>query len=143
VLALQADPESGEGVLVYSEGCLVDSGFDLQTAVRMSLECDAPAQPGDVLPEGTPRRGFWADAYDDDGEILGSRLWLLEGAECSEATAARAKVYAEEALRPLLARGYARAFEYHTTVGDEAIELFIVTTLKSGAQETLGPFKGN
>jgi phage gp46-like protein len=141
VLGLQIDPNTGEGVFVYSGGRIADSGFDRQTAVIMSLLNDAPAQDGDVLDDGASRRGFWADALDDNGAILGSRLWMLETAECSAATAERAKTYAAEALKWMVDAGHVRSIAYETTIGDEAIELRVIITEKIGSELSFGPFK--
>lgn len=140
MLALAFDTTTCEGDVVYDAGCLVAEGFDLETAVILSLLTDAPAQAGDVLPEGTPRRGFWADAFEADSTVLGSRLWLLEGSETSQATADKAKAYASEALGWLLTGRYVRAVDFATQVGDEAIELTVLVTLKDGKQVPLGPF---
>lgn len=141
MLALAFDDSTCEGDLVYSGGRMVDEGFDLDTAVLLSLLCDAPAQDGDPLPDDAPRRGFWGDAYETGGEILGSRLWLLEDAVASQENATRAKSYAAEALRWLLAGRYVRAIDYETRLGDEAIELTPIVTKKDGTTVALGPFE--
>jgi phage gp46-like protein len=77
--------------LVYADGVadlaivdddvLADDG--LQTAVLLSLFCDAPARDGDQIPDGTDDpRGFWGDEFAAvDGDIFGSRLWLLDRAK--------------------------------------------------------------
>ena len=79
-------------------GIVIDEGRDLETAVYLSLFLDAPAQPGDDVPPDSTRRGFWADAYSADGDVTGSRLWLLERSKVTAVNVANAKTYAEEAL---------------------------------------------
>lgn len=135
MLALVYDNGEGEADLAYSGGSLVDDGFDLETAVLVSLLCDAPAPDGYVLPEGTPRRGWWADAYDqEDAAPLGSLLWLCEDQPCTEATASKARDYAKEALSWLVRDGHVRDAYGLTEVGDEAILLTPVVVKKDGAE---------
>lgn len=141
MLVIAMDNAGRGGDLVYERGCLLDEGYDLETAITMSLLLDAPAQDGDVLPEGTPKRGFWGDVFDEEGATLGSRLWLLEGATATEATAQRAKTYAKEALKWLIDEGIVKSIEYTTTVGSESVTLQVTPTLKSGRVVPLGPFK--
>ncbi|MTK12712.1 MAG: hypothetical protein F8N39_11685 [Clostridiaceae bacterium] len=84
------------------------SGDDLQTAVLISLFTDRVANTDDVIPDGTgDPRGWWGDA----GETvpIGSRLWLLERAKLTKATANAAVGYATEALQWLLDDGVASA----------------------------------
>jgi phage gp46-like protein len=51
-----------------------------------------PGDPAD-------RRGWWADAYAEiDGDLIGSRLWLLDRSKTTPDVVADAKAYAEEAL---------------------------------------------
>lgn len=70
----------------------------LESAVAISLWCDARAGSGDTLPVGeTDRRGFWADEFIENGKI-GSKLWLLDRAPLTEANARLAEQYASEAL---------------------------------------------
>lgn len=74
---------------------------ELETAVILSLLCDARARDDDTLPnEGKDRRGWWADsvAPEVDGDRTGSRLWLLSREKTLPETLRRAKDYAEEAL---------------------------------------------
>jgi phage gp46-like protein len=143
VLALAFNETSRECDLQYSGGCAVAEGFDLETAVMLSLFCDAPAQEGDDVLPGTPRRGWLFDVLDADGDVFGSRLWLLEQAEASEVTAQRARTYGKEATQRLVDAGYVRAIDFETQVGDEAVELTTLVTKKDGRTVTLGPFKVN
>ena len=94
----------------------------LETAVILSLFCNARARDDDVIPDGTDnRRGWWADTVAplaatglnrrEDGESrrdrLGSRLWLLCREKQLPDVLRRAKDYAEEALRWLVDDGEA------------------------------------
>ena len=76
----------------------------LRSAVTVSLFCEAPANAGDELPDGSiavgGERGWWADAVPAvPGDAFGSRLWLLQRAKRSPNVPARAQAYAFEALK--------------------------------------------
>ena len=82
---------------------LTDDG--LETAVIVSLFTDAPADPGDAIPDGTTnRRGWWGDmpvdaaAQTGTPDVTGSKLWLLDRAVLNTETLARAESYALAAL---------------------------------------------
>jgi len=83
-------------------GLETDDG--LETAVVLSLFTDRRAGDADELPPGSSdRRGWWGDSFaDDEGDQMGSRLWLLKREKQLPAGLARAREYAEEALRWLL-----------------------------------------
>lgn len=98
-IALIWDAETGAAdFAIEANDLAIDDG--LQTAVLLSLFLDAPAQDGDVLPEGeTDRRGWWGDS---EGDHYGSRLWLLDRAKATQETLDRAEEFAREALQWLL-----------------------------------------
>lgn len=101
--------EVGADIAMAGADLQADDG--LRTAVIISLFTDRRAEPDDVLPDGSEdRRGWWADAYPDiEGDRIGSRLWLLHREKQLPSVLARAKEYAEEALRWLLDDGIASA----------------------------------
>jgi phage gp46-like protein len=105
VLFLQYDNERGDGDLVYESGALLE-GASIQTAAVASLFCDAPAREDDPVPEGTERTGFWADAFDESGEVWGSRLWLVKHMTVQEALGFAPRA-AEEALAWMVRDGLA------------------------------------
>jgi phage gp46-like protein len=76
----------------------------LETAVLMSLFTDRRAADTDVLPSGeTDRRGWWADAFPvAEGDLVGSRLWLLAREKDAATVRSRAAEYAREALQWML-----------------------------------------
>lgn len=78
----------------------------LTTATVLSLLCDRLAEPGEV-PVGVDRRGWWADALAEDGDRIGSRLWLLAREKQIDRTLHRARVYLQESLDWLVADGLA------------------------------------
>jgi phage gp46-like protein len=101
---------------VNDNGLQVDDG--LETAVILSLFQDARAT-GDELAEAglTPdqNRGWWGDSFPEiDGDVEGSKLWLLARALRSDESLARGKTYAEEALQWLLDDDIAREVNVET-----------------------------
>lgn len=114
----RADPHAHMLKIAYT-----DAGFDLvndnglqsddglQTAVIVSLFTDRRATPDELAEAGLPadqNRGSWQDDYPEtDGDVEGSKLWLLARAKRTDETLARAKGYAEDALAWLVADGVA------------------------------------
>jgi phage gp46-like protein len=82
----------------------------LATAMVLSLMCDRTAQPSEVDP-GADRRGWWPDAFAEDGDRFGSRLWLLEREKQTEETLQRARAYIREALVWVVVDGFATGIE--------------------------------
>ncbi|HTB47019.1 MAG TPA: phage GP46 family protein [Acetobacteraceae bacterium] len=77
------DPVTGTGDLVMNGGDL-QQGYELQTAVLISIFSDAQADPGDIVPDTNDPRGVWFDtyaAYEDPtlpviaNDRFGSKLW--------------------------------------------------------------------
>lgn len=91
---------SREYDLVNLNGLQQDLGLD--TPVIISLFTDARATPEELEIAGLPRDhfgGWWGDTYPEiDGDIMGSKLWLLTRAKRTDATLELAKQYAEDAL---------------------------------------------
>lgn len=128
MLALSIDPDLGEGDFSSAQGALA-TGLDLQTLVIASLFCDAPAQDGDPVPDGQPRSGWWADAFSEDGDVWGSRLWLLKRAKLTSETCRKAEAYAAEALRWMISDGVASKIvpvaEIAKTPAGRAVVLYV------------------
>jgi phage gp46-like protein len=84
----------------------------LLSAVLVSLFTDRRANADDVIPDGTgDRRGYWGDTYPEiDGDLIGSRLWLLSREKQLPDVLQRAQTYAEEALAWLVEDNIARSF---------------------------------
>ena len=81
-----------------------DLAFDdtLKTAVIVSLFTDRRVTV-DELPTGEKdRRGWWADALNDDQDLIGSKLWILKREKITQDVLDRAKKYCEEALQWLI-----------------------------------------
>ena len=82
------------------DGGNIQSGDDLETAALISLFTRGRALPDDVLPEPlADRGGYWGDQYADvEGDLIGSRLWLLSRSKTTQAVVNQASVYARECL---------------------------------------------
>jgi phage gp46-like protein len=104
-----------EGDVSYDSSGKIVEGQDLKGAVYCSLFWNAPALPGDDVPENATRQGFWADALDPELGVTGSRLWLLERAKVTTQTISDAKTYAEEALSWMVTDGVARSVLVETS----------------------------
>lgn len=91
----------------------LDTDDGLETAVLISLFSDRLAGQDDALPDNSShRRGWWGDSFADiDGDLIGSRLWLLSREKQLAATLQRAREYAREALRWLVDDGIARSVD--------------------------------
>lgn len=111
-IALIQQDDGSFDVAMDGPDLALDGG--LQTAVILSLFCDARARPDDKLPGGPndDRRGYWGDAYADvPGDVWGSRLWLLERAVCDQETLNLAQEYTGEALQWMIDDGIASTID--------------------------------
>lgn len=90
---MHADIDIGEADLITDEG--------LETAAYISLFSDRRAELGEDLPIGeTNRRGWWGDTDPEiAGDMIGSRLWLLNREKHIPEVITRANEYARECLQ--------------------------------------------
>ncbi len=116
-------PESDLSVLL--DELNTDEG--LQTAVSISLFSDRRASPDDVLSdldlfEGrNDKRGCWLDAYPEvEGDLIGSRLWLLHREKSQQAVINRAGGMIAEALQWMIDDGVASRIESNVFFIDQA-----------------------
>ena len=97
-LALEWIGSVGADLVLDGPDLKTDDG--LFTACLISLFTDRRARPDDELPDNTgDRRGWWGDQFNEvEGDLIGSRLWLLERSKALPVVLLKAKEYAEEAL---------------------------------------------
>jgi phage gp46-like protein len=93
------DEETGFDIAIENGDLVPEPG--LETSVLLSLFLDRRADDDDDLPDSSnDRRGWWADSFPDvDGDMVGSRLWLLSRSKEENDTLIKAKEYAEEAMQ--------------------------------------------
>ncbi|NRA02908.1 MAG: phage GP46 family protein [Myxococcales bacterium] len=131
-LAYQSSDGDREYDLVLLAGGL-DRDPGLMTAIIISLFTDAAATEAELVTAGLPagtRGGWWGDTYPEiDGDVLGSKLWLLTRAKRDDATLELAKKYAEDALAWMLEDGQAEKVviepAWHESTGLLTISLAI------------------
>lgn len=107
----------------------------LRTAIQISLFSDARARDDDVLPDGTgDRRGWWGDAFAaDEGDRIGSRLWLLSREKVLARVLVRARDYAREALAWLIADGVVSKIEVDVELrGRDQLAIGVAITRPDG-----------
>jgi phage gp46-like protein len=84
----------------------LESEPTLRSAVLLSLFLDRRVTDEELAEfglEGDDPRGWWGDAFPTvEGDVYGSKLWLLRRGKQTEQTRARAEAYAREALGWLL-----------------------------------------
>lgn len=110
MLALRWDNTEGGADLAYESGSLLE-GYELETAVFLSLFTDAPARDVDPVDPKAGRSGWWGDAYETEnpGDTWGSRLWTLRRWPMSEAVLPVAVEMIEEALAWMVDDGIAES----------------------------------
>ena len=107
----------------------------IRTQVLISLFSDAAAQPGDPVPAGAPRRGWWGFSYDSPYPYpRGSRLWLLQGSKATDDTLAQAQAYGVEALKWMLNAGLISGLRVTAErYSDTILALGVYLTLPDGS----------
>ena len=85
----------------------------LETAAAISLFTDRRAGRDDALPGGDDdRRGWWGDAFAGvEGDLIGSKLWLLGREKNLPEALNRARDYGAEALAWMVEDGIAERVE--------------------------------
>jgi phage gp46-like protein len=109
----------------------------IETAVIVSLFTDRRAGSDDQLvPGDTDRRGWWGEQL--DGDVVGSRLWLLRRAKRLPETLKKAEDYIREALHWLIQDGLCASIDVSAEwLGAYRINATIVVHRTSGARETV------
>lgn len=114
------------------------SDLGMVTAVLISLFSDRRAADDDVPPSGDvdDRRGWWADEFlVDEGDRLGSRMWLLDRGTATAETGRRAETYVREALAWMVEDRVAKAIGVVVTV--ERTTMLIAVTIDRPGREPL------
>ena len=101
------DDDTFQGDIGYNNGDLTRE-LGLETAVMMSLFTDRRASIDDILPDSnnTDKKGWWGDqVVVEEGDQIGSKLWLLSRGKTDQDTIVKAEGYSKEALQWMLDDG--------------------------------------
>lgn len=108
---------------------------DFETAVLLSLYTDRRVEASEV-PDGVDRGGWWGASFPKvDGDIEGSRFWLLfaYGGSANEENRRRSEEYATEALSWMIEDSIAEEIEPTAfIVASDLIEVSIRFKLSTG-----------
>ena len=103
---------------IYKNDFKTDDG--LETAVIISLFTDARCTLDELPKEEKSRRGWWGDSYPEvDGDITGSKLWLLAREKQNEETRKKAKEWCEESLQWMIDEKLAQSITVETEWVDD------------------------
>jgi phage gp46-like protein len=136
-VALVWTPASGDADLVVEDDDLeADAG--LHTALLLSLFTDRRAEDDDELPsEGGDRRGWWADELSEvDGDLFGSRLWLLDRSARRVDVIPLAEDAAREAVAWLVDDGVVERIDVTAELGGQLDLGLLVTVYRPAAGPT-------
>lgn len=112
-IKLEFNTDFFEGDVILGNGDL-EREEGLGTAVLMSLFSDRLADDSDNY-DNNDKKGWWADALlPDEGDLIGSRLYLLDRAKTLPNTEVKAKEYIYEALEWMIDDGIAEEVEIDT-----------------------------
>ena len=92
-------------------------GNPLVRAVLISLFSWRRANADDDVQDGD-RQGWWADTYNTDGDLTGSRLWELLRQKVTTQTLRQAEEFGREALQWLIDDGVAQSVDVLVEAGD-------------------------
>lgn len=92
----------GADLVLEGADLALDDG--LETAILISLFTDRRTDDPESVPSGDgDARGWWGDAVPvTEGDLIGSRLWLLSREKQGPSVLRRAEEYAREALQWLI-----------------------------------------
>jgi phage gp46-like protein len=115
---------------IVDDDLLADDG--LETAVSVSVFTDARAKENDDL-KGKTNRGYWGDMYpEQDGDVFGSRYWLLMPAKVLPETANIASDYLKESLIWMVEDGIAASINVSSSYNENK---FLISSIEINKKE--------
>ena len=75
-----------------------DDGLETATYISLFTDRRFKFEDGETPIDGQ-RAGWWADALNEDSDLIGSRLWTLKRSKVTDETVALAREYSIEALQ--------------------------------------------
>lgn len=115
----------------------INTDEGLETAVSISLFTDRRASNDDVIPDGTDnKRGCWIDSYPEvEGDLIGSRLWLLFREKTQQGVINRAKAFIAEALQWMMDDGVVSEIQTDARFMEREILQIILFIVRPGGDE--------
>lgn len=104
-IRLELNPYIGYGEMIIDDRDVErDSG--LETSVLVTLGSNRIANQDDVLPDDQDHGGWWADVIPDtEGDLIGTRLWLLRRAKTNNELITKSQEYIKEGFQWMLDDG--------------------------------------
>ncbi|MTI13370.1 phage GP46 family protein [Sansalvadorimonas verongulae] len=122
-LVMNAD---GGDLQVLAGDLTTDEG--LENPILISLFTDRRAPDDITIPDSVSRRGWWGDALaEQEGDEIGSLLWLIQREKLTQKIAEDARRYCEEALAWLVKDGVAENVVVTTKIEKPDVLLITVT----------------
>ncbi len=107
----------------------------LRTAITISIFTDARASAEDSLPAGGDRRGWWGDALPAiEGDVIGSKLWLLERSKITAGVVTQARDYLTACLAWLVQDKVAAAVDVQVEVQRPQTLAFVVIVIRPSGE---------
>lgn len=138
--------ESGLIDFALKDSGALDVERSLESVVLISLFTDRRAKEDDEIPDSregqhaitVDRRGWAGDYLSEDGDRIGSRLWLLQREKQTEETRQRAIEYAREALTHLITDNIISEINVTAEwVGYGRLDMLIILTKNDGETTTV------
>ncbi len=133
-IALKQNETLEFDVLINGPDLQSDSG--LRTAIILSLFTDQLVGSDEEIPDGTDnRRGWWADSFTEvAGDLIGSRLWLLNREKQIDQVLEKGRDYAQASLQWMLTDGVASQIEVETEWVKKEVMGILVRVHKANAE---------
>lgn len=134
-LTIPTDGPGRTGDLVRAADGTLVSDDGIETFVTALLFTDARA-PAEELPPGSDLRGWWAEAFDTEGDAMGSLLWVpLETGLLTADVTASVEDRATARLQTMVTAGIARSARASVVRnGDQGADLRITIEPADTAQ---------
>ena len=110
-------------------------GNPLVRAVLISLFSWRRANADDDVQDGD-RQGWWADTYNTDGDLTGSRIWELLRQKVTAQALRQAEEFGREALQWLIDDGVASTVDVAVEAGESGRVDMLVTVTKPDRSAT-------
>lgn len=109
----------------------------IETAILVSLFTDKRVRVDELPINETDRAGWWGDMFpDEEGDEIGSKLWLLAREKQTPETLIRYQEYANEALQWLVSDGLAQSVNVVASYPEREIVFLEVTIQKPQGRVT-------